>query len=35
MNIIKCENIFISKDEVERKEAFNEIWKKVVNLIIK
>lgn len=33
MDTIVCNNIFISDDETERSQAFNDIWQKIVNLI--
>ena len=34
MDTIVCKNIFLSKEETERKQAFNEVWQKIVNLIV-
>ncbi len=34
MSKVICENIFISKDEEERKEAFNRRWQYIVSLMI-
>lgn len=34
MENIICENIFVSADETERCQAFNEVWQMIVNLMI-
>ena len=34
MDSVECKNIFISDNEIERSQAFNEIWQMVVNLMI-
>lgn len=34
MDTIVCKNIFLSTSETERKQSFNEIWQKIVNLIV-
>lgn len=34
MDTIVCKNIFLSSNEAEREKAFNEIWQKIVNLIV-
>lgn len=35
MNQIICKNIYSTNDEIERCREFNNIWQKIVNLIIK
>lgn len=34
MNTIVCENVFVSANETERMQAFNEVWQVVVNLML-
>lgn len=34
MDIIVCENVFVSTSETERMEVFNEIWQVVVSLML-
>ena len=34
MDSIVCENVFVSANETEKSQAFNEVWKMVVNMII-
>ena len=34
MDTIVCKNIFLSNEEAEREEAFNEVWQRIVNLIV-
>lgn len=34
MERVSCENIFVSADETERCQAFNEVWQMIVNLMI-
>lgn len=34
MDTIVCKNIFLSTNETEREQSFNEIWQKIVNLIV-
>ena len=34
MDTIECKNIFVSDNEPERSQAFNEIWQMIVNLMI-
>ncbi len=34
MDIIVCENVFVSTNETERSQAFNEVWQVVVNMIV-
>ena len=34
MDTIECKNIFVSDNETERSQAFNEIWQMIVNLMI-
>ncbi len=34
MDTIVCKNIFLSSSEAEREEAFNEVWQRIVNLIV-
>jgi len=34
MDTIICENIFVSANETERIQAFNEVWQVVVNLML-
>ncbi len=34
MDIIVCKNIFLSSSETEREQAFNEVWQRIVNLIV-
>ncbi len=34
MDTIVCKNIFLSNSEAEREEAFNEVWQRIVNLIV-
>ena len=34
MDTVICENIFVSVNETERSQSFNEIWQTVVNLMI-
>lgn len=33
MDTIICKNIFVSSNETEKKEKFNEVWQLIVNLI--
>ena len=35
MDNVDCKNVYITKDEDERKKEFNNIWIKIVNLILK
>ncbi len=34
MNSVICKNIFITNNEAERKEKFNEIWQKIIKQIM-
>lgn len=34
MDTIVCENVFVSTNETEKSQAFNEVWQMVVNMII-
>ncbi len=34
MDTIVCENIFLSSNEAEREQAFNEVWQRIVNLML-
>ncbi len=34
MDTIVCENVFVSDNETERMQAFNEVWQVVVNLML-
>ncbi len=34
MDTIVCKNIFLSNEETEREQAFNEVWQRIVNLIV-
>lgn len=34
MDTIVCENIFVSVNETERSQAFNNVWQVVVNLML-
>lgn len=34
MDIVICKNIYVSDNEAERAKAFNDIWQKIVNLMI-
>lgn len=34
MDTIICKNIFVSSNETKRSQSFNEVWLKIVNLII-
>ncbi len=34
MDSIVCENVFVSANETEKSQAFNEVWQMVVNMII-
>lgn len=35
MDKVICKNVYITEDENERRKNFNEIWIRVVNLILK
>lgn len=34
MDMILCKNIFLSNKETEREQAFNEMWQRIVRLIL-
>lgn len=34
MDTIICENVFVSANETERNQAFNEVWQVIVNLML-
>lgn len=34
MDTIICENVFVSTNETDRKQAFNNVWQVVVNLML-
>ena len=34
MDTIVCENIFVSENETDRSQAFNEVWQSVVKLML-
>ena len=34
MDTIICKNVFVSTNETERMQAFNEVWQVVVNLML-
>ena len=34
MDTVICENIFVSENETEKCQAFNDIWQVVVNLML-
>lgn len=34
MDTIICENVFVSKNETERSQAFNEVWQLIVKLML-
>lgn len=34
MDTIICKNIFLSTNETERNQAFNEVWQRIINLIV-
>ncbi len=34
MDTIICKNIFLSSNEAEREQSFNEVWQQIVNLIV-
>lgn len=34
METIVCKNIYLSNEETEREQAFNEVWQRIVNLIV-
>lgn len=34
MDTVICENIFVSANETEKCQAFNDIWQVVVNLML-
>ncbi len=34
MDTIVCKNIFLSNEETEREQAFNEVWQRIVSLIV-
>lgn len=34
MDTVICENIFVSANETERSQTFNDIWQTVVNLML-
>ena len=34
MESIICENVFVTENEIERSQAFNEVWQVVVNMIV-
>ena len=34
METIVCKNIFLSNEETEREQAFNEVWQRIVSLIV-
>jgi len=35
MENVVCKNVYITKEETERKKEFNDIWIKTINLILK
>lgn len=34
MDIVVCKNVYVSKDDNEREQNFNEIWQIIVNRMI-
>lgn len=34
MDTVVCKNVYVSKDDDERKKNFNEIWQIIVNSMI-
>ena len=34
MDTIEYKNIFVSDNEIERNQVFNEIWQMIVNLMV-
>ncbi len=34
MDTVICENIYVSVNEAERSQSFNDIWQTVVNLTL-
>ena len=34
MDTVICENIFVSENETERSQSFNDVWQSVVNLML-
>ena len=34
MDTIVSKNIFLSNEETEREQAFNEVWQRIVSLIV-
>lgn len=34
MDTIVCKNIFLSSNEAEREQTLNEVWQRIVNLIV-
>ena len=34
METIVCDNVFVSVNETDRKQAFNKTWQLVVNLML-
>ena len=35
MDKVICKNVYVTQDEIKKRENFNKIWIRVVNLILK